>query len=188
MKLYYTVSSASEAVQVKPHLSLGGYKSQSQVTNSQFGNMFSEVTPTTISNFNQNQYIGLVLKNDSIIDVTNVEIYFTFPTGCYSILRLAAVDMVADSAGTLQMEHIDNQFSKPLNATFYEASGSANKVDVGDLDAGTQIGIWIERELLIDVITAQQAAVYEPDPALEGRFKAVVLDKYDDIGMKISWT
>jgi hypothetical protein len=190
MKLYYTVSSGSEAVQAKPHLSLGGYKSSSLLPNSQLGNMFPEITPTTIVNFNQNQYIGLVLKNDTGHSVTSITIYFTFPTGCYSIFRIAAVDMVLDSNGDLQMEHVDNQFSKPLNATFYEASGVGNAVNLGDLADGEQLGLWVERELLLDVITEQQSAIYvaDPNPIYPGRFIPVVLPKSDDIGISIFYT
>jgi hypothetical protein len=189
MKLYYTVSSASEAVQSKTHLSLGGFKSSSLLPNSRLGNMFPEITPTTISNFNQNQYIGLVLKNEVGQFVSNITIYFTFPEGCYSKFRIAAVDMILDSNGDLQMEHVDNQFSKPLNATFYEASGSGNAVVVGDLVDGEQLGLWIERELLLSVITAQQSAIYtaDPNPIYPGRFIPVVLPKFDEIGVSISY-
>lgn len=186
MRLYYTASSQPEAVQTKPHLSLGGFKSGSQLQNSQIGNLFSDITPVTINNFNQNRYIGLVLKNETASTVNNVKLWFAYPTGCYIKLRVSAVDMVQDSDGNYQMEHIGVATSKPLSGDFYEATVDA-KVDLGSLTAGEQIGIWIERELLFEVIKEQQSAVYEPDPALENRFKEVELNKLDTVEIFISW-
>ena len=186
MRLYYTVPSVAEAAQPTPSMSLGGFKSSTPLQNAQFGNMFDGITAVTINNFNQNQYVGLVLKNETGADITNAKLWFVFPTGCYSKLKVAAVDMVAGSNGDLQMEQIMNIFSKPINGDFYEADVD-NKVDLGDLTDGEQIGIWIERSLLLDVITAQSENIYEPDTALENRFKEVVLNKVDDIGLFVSW-
>lgn len=190
MKLYYTVSSGSEQVQTKTSLSLGGYKSSSPLVNSQIGNLFSDITAVTINNFNQNQYIGLVLKNETGIAVTGVSMWFEYPDQCFSIYRVAAIDMITDSSGDKIMEHISNISSKPLNAEFYEAADGDHPVDLGDLAIDEQIGIWIERELLPEVITAQQSDVYapDPDPAHLSRFVEVVLPKLDEINIGISWS
>jgi hypothetical protein len=181
MKLYYTVSSQSEAPQTKPQLSLGGFKSSSQLANSQFENLFGDITPITISNFNQNRYIGLVLKNETGADITNVKLWFNYPDGCYTNLKVAAVDMIQD-----QMEHIDTPTSKPLSGDFYVATEEV-KADLGDLIDGEMIGIWIERELKLDVITEQQSNIYEPDPALESRYKEKEINKLDEIEIFIEW-
>lgn len=188
MRLYYTASSEPEAAQSDPRLSLGGYKSATALTNSKFGNLFSSITPVTVVQFNQNQYVGLVLKNETGIAVTGIQLWFEYPTGCYSKFRVAAVDMVEDTDGNLRMEHLPDINSKPICGEFYEADGEVNKVDLGDLINEEQIGIWIERELLLSVISAQSEAVYEVDPDLQGRFKEVVLPTDEEIKIGISYT
>jgi len=50
-----------------------------------------------------------------------------------------------------------------------------------------QVGIWIERSLLLDFIKTDQSAIYEDDPAHPGRVKEIVLAKEDDIKIVISW-
>lgn len=188
MNLYYTVSSQPEAIQMKPQLSLGGYKSSVKLRNSQLGNLFGDITPFTISNNNQNQYIGLVLKNETGGDITGVKLYFTYPTDSYSLFRVAAVDMFTGSDSNLQMEHIGQITIKPLTGEFFEADGVANQVDLGDLTAGEQIGVWIERELKLDDIKVDQDKVYELVPGYTDRYQEVELNKLDDIKLNISWT
>jgi len=128
MRLYYTAVNGAEVAQPVPQLSLGGFKSSSPLTNSQFGNLFGDITPVSISNFNQNQYIGLILKNETGADVTGVKFWFGLPEGCYTKLKIAAVDLTDDG----QMEHIPNMSSKPLNADFVEATeDGVNSVKAG---------------------------------------------------------
>ena len=188
MKLYYTVSSGNEVQQTKPQLSLGGYKSSSPLVNSQIGNLFSDITPVTINNFNQDQFIGLVLKNETGSIITGVNIWFEYGDSCYSKFSLAAVDMVSNADHHLIMEHIPTINSQPLSGDFVEADGISNAADVGGLAIDEQIGIWIKRTLLPDVVATQQASVYAPDPLLPGRFYEVVLPKLDEINLGISWT
>lgn len=187
MYLYYTVVLGNEAEQGNPVLSLGGYKSSSRLVNSKFNNLFSDISNLTVTNYNQNQYVGLVLKNELGAAKTNVQIWFEYSAKCYSKLRVAAVDMVAGTDGTLQMENVQNLNAKPLNAEFYEADGELNKVNIGDLAAAEQVGIWIERELLLDFIKTDQEAIWEDDPDNGGRVREIPLTKTDDIQLGISW-
>lgn len=187
MYLYYTVIQGDEVAQDKPRFSLGGFKSSSRVVNSQVGNLFSDITNTTLSSYNQNQYIGLVLKNETGAIRTGVQMWFEYPAKCYSKLRIAAVDMAADANGLLQMEHIQTVNEKPLMSEFFEADGTTNKVDIGTMAISEKIGIWIERELLLDIISADQAVIYEADPVNLGRYIEVPLGKEDEIKIGISW-
>lgn len=187
MYLYYTSINGKESQQLNPTLSLGGFKSSSRVDNNKFGNLFGDISNVTISNYNQNQYIALILKNETGANKTNINVWFGYPEKCYSKFLIAAVDMVADASGILQMEYVNNKESKPLFATFYEADGEANSVNIGNLDDGDQVGIWIERELLIDFIKQDQSNIWEDDPAQPGRVKEIVLGKSDDIKLNIKW-
>lgn len=187
MYLYYTTITGNEMEQINPSLSLGGYKSSSRLQNSRFNNLFSDISSLTVVNFNQNQYVGLVLKNELGAIKTNVTLHFIYPEKCYSKFKVAAADMSLDSANVLQMEHIDNINSKPLTGEFFEADGVDNKVELGDMAINEQVGIWIERSLLLDFIKTDQSAIYEDDPLQPGRVKEIVLGKEDDIKINISW-
>lgn len=187
MYLYYTTITGNESEQIVPALSLGGYKSSSRLQNSRFNNLFADISNLTIVNFNQNQYVGLVLKNELGAIKTNVKLWFDYPAKCYSKFRVAAVDMSLDSSNALQMEHIDNINSQPLSGDFFEADGADNKVSLGDMAINEQIGIWIERSLLLDFIKSDQSAIYEDDTDKPGRVKEIPLTKEDDIKINISW-
>ncbi len=187
MYLYYTVASQPEDTQTKPSLSLGGYKSSNKVINSAFNNLFSDITPITVSNYNQNRYIGLILKNETGED-QNVKMWFSYPDDCFSKFRVAAVDLSADSDGNYYMEHIDNVNSSPLYVSeFYEADGEDNAVSLGSIASGGQIGIWIEMELLIDTIKASYENVYEKDPNNSSRYIEKVKETEEEIELHFSW-
>lgn len=187
MKLYYTVASQPEITQSKPSLSLGGFKSASPMPNSSFGNLFSDISMYTVKNANSNRYIALIAKNESETDMVNINVYFTYPFKCASKFRIAAVDLVEDTEGNNFMEHITDNSSKPLYAEFVEANGVDNKVNIGDLPAGGEIGLWIERELLLDTIKEQQNKIFEVttnDPYL---YQPIELPKEDNILFNIIW-
>jgi len=188
MYLYYTNPTEPEVEQSKSQLSLGGYKSSIRVDSGKINNLFSDITPMSVSNYNQNRYVGLVLKNELGSDKTALKLWFDFPENCYSLFKIAAVDMVLDSNNSLQMEHIQTVSSKPLYADFYEADGELNAVDLGDLANGEQIGLWIEMSLLIDTIKDSYSNVYKQDPNNSYRYLEVEKETLDDIGLHISWT
>lgn len=187
MKLYYTISSKEGDIQEKPNLSLGGYKSGNFVNNSEFNNLFSDISQLSLSNYNQNRYIALFLVNESSNDAIDVCLYFEYPEDSYSIFKVAAVTPVTDSDGFKQIERVNTVFSKPLSAVFFEANGEINKVNLGNIDSGSMIGLWIERELKLDFIKDNQLTIYEEDPNLPTRYREKQLSKFDNIQIKISW-
>jgi len=188
MYLYYTVASQPEDAQLKAILSLGGFKSSNKIPNGKLNNMFSDISALSVTNYNQNRYIGLVLKNESGVDATDIYMWFDYPTGCFSKFRISALDMTTNSEGELVMEHVDSVNEQPVYADFNEADGEANKVLIGNLAAGEQIGIWIEMELLVDLIAADYDNVYTDDPSKEWRYLPVEKETIDDVGLSIAWT
>lgn len=187
MFLYYTIVSAENNIQQKPQLSLGGFKAINKVDSNKLNNLFSDISQLTVANYSQNLYIALILRNELSADCENIKIFFTYPENCYSKLRIAAVNLVEDKDGFLQMEHVETPNSKPLFAEFFEADGVDNAVNIGDLEPGESVGIWIERELLIDFINEDQSKVYEPDTNIPTRYKERELEKEDNIQINISW-
>lgn len=189
MYLYYTNITGNELVQSKPQLSLGGFKSSTRLTNSQLLNLFGDISQLSINQFNGNQYRGLVLKNELGVSATDVYLWFVYPADKYCKLRVAAVNMVLDSEGHYQMEHIDNVNSKPLYAEFFEADGKDNKVGLGDIASGEQIGIWIEREFMIDDIILGEQDVYEEVTSVDNvkTYREKVRQTVEEIEINISW-
>jgi len=187
MKLYYTAASQPEALQPKPMLSLGGFKSSSPVPNSVMGNLFGDVSMYTVKNNNANAYIGLVLVNDGTEDAFGVNVWFDHPDESASTFSVAAADMGTDSEGNKFMEHVPSLNSKPLYAEFAEADGEINRVNIGDLPVGGQVGVWIKRSLNIDALKAQQNSIYKQDPLDPYKFLEVKLPKEDTVGIGLSW-
>lgn len=187
MYLYYSIVSNQGDIQQKPHLSLGGYIAKNKVSNGILNNLFSDISQLTISNYNQNTYIALYLKNELGVDCENIRLYFEYPEDCYSKLRVAPVSPVLDNKGFYQIEHVETPNSKPLFGEFYEANGLDNAINLFNLGNGQMIGLWFERELLMDFIKNDQSLVYEVDPSLPGRYKERVLGKEDDIKINIVW-
>lgn len=187
MKLYYTVGSAPEDVQTNPILSLGCYKSSSQVQNGTFNGLFGDISMYSIKNYGGAKYIALVLKNTLATAVENIDIWFEYPTGCACVLQVAAVDMAVDGDGNYYMEHVPTQGSKPLYAEFEEADGEVNRINIGDLLVGGVLGIWIERDLSLEDIKNEQNAIYSVDINNPYYYNAVELTKQEEISIGISW-
>ena len=188
MKLYYTTPTGYLGLQTKPNLSLGGYQSITPLPNSTVGNLFGDISMYTVKNSTQNQYIGLMLKNETIATVHSILIYFVYPTTCYSLMRVAAVTPAVDTDLHSYIENVGSIQSKPIYATFSAADGVTNAVNIGDLAAGGVLGIWFERELLESVIKTDQNNIYVVDPSNPYRYLPVDLSKEDSINIVLSWT
>jgi hypothetical protein len=185
MKFYYTTSAGSNTVQTKPSLSLGGFKSSSPTLNDETGNLFDEITPYTLTK-NKNEYIALMLVNETGGDVTNVEIWFEFPADSYSKYQVAGVIPAVDGDGNSYIERIETRTSKPFYADFVDAEvGSKNSL--GNMLDGAQLGIWIKRELLIDFIETDSCDVYEEDLDNPRQYIPKEKSMEDIINVKLSW-
>lgn len=187
LKLYYTTTKGQDVTQPNAYNSLGGYKSVDLFKNDEFESAFGEISLYTVSKNNQNQYIALMLKNEGITTIENINIWFEFPADCYSKLSIAAVDPVADDEGYMYIENVKTLHSSPVYADFYEANEEENKVDLGDLAAGQMLGLWIKREILVDVIKTDLSEIVENDPEKEHRVRQKTLSTSDLIEMKISY-
>jgi hypothetical protein len=189
MKLYYTSSTSQDAIQADPRLSLGGYKSASPLPNNAFDNLFSEITQFMLSKLPEDEFIALVLKNETGVEVDNLWLWFEYGNTPYSKYLVAAVDMTADVNGILQMEHVPNRNSKPLYADFYEAPGQVNAVEIGTVAIDGMVGIWIQRSLVDGLADSIQAEnnLYTTDPNNADLVVPIVPDKQDAISIHMEW-
>ena len=117
MKLYYTVSSRQDALQAKPNLSLGGFKSSSPVSNSVFNSLFGDLSLLSLERANK-EYIGLVLKNDLLQATDTIKIWLEPALNGYCKYRVAVVEL----STTNEMEAIPTLYSQPMYAEFYEVN------------------------------------------------------------------
>jgi hypothetical protein len=150
LKLYYSGPRSYLAIQQKPNYSLGGYVSSSIVPNNQNGSLFSEISAFTKQS-ETIEVIGLILKNDGIEDINNIQFYFNFPDGVIGQYQIAAVALSKNSKDEYMMEEVSNSQSLPYYAEFYDANGIANKVNLGDLEAGAMIGLWFKRQVNFNI-------------------------------------
>jgi len=187
LKFYYTTSEGQDALQDRPYLSVGGYKSSNSVPNDDLGNLFNEVTPMTIQD-NRAQYIALVLKNESDDDYQDIHLGINYPEDCYSFLEIAVVDMAEDSDGNPIMERVDNMYSRPYVGEFYSpeiTEDAPNGINIGDIDSGGVVAIWFKRTLNTDFIQQDQSEVYEVDSG--ARYKKKELGQEDIIDLVIKY-
>lgn len=185
MKLYYTTSVGTDEVQTKPSISLGGFKSSSLVRNNDYDNLFGELSVYTI-NKNQDEYIALMLHNDLGNDVENVELYFVHPEGCYAKYQVAGVIPTVNGDGDSVIERIPTRYSQPLYAEFEDATEAA-PYDLGTLEDGAMLGIWIKRSLLMDIINTDSSDLYQVDPDNPHRFVPKEASTSDSIQIVINW-
>jgi hypothetical protein len=186
MKLYYTISNGEpNESQSTPSLSLGGFLSSSLVKNNSLDNLFGEITPYTITK-EQDEYIGLMLVNDTGGDITGVNVWFDHPEDSYSKFYILGVLPATNGDGDKYIEAIPDRFSQPVYGTFEEADVN-NKYSLGDIVDGDIVGVWIKRELLLDFISTDSNDVYEEDPENTDRYIAKEKNTSDSISINISW-
>lgn len=150
MNLYYTNISAEDQPQSRTDLSLGGFKSSSLVPNDSFANLFSDLSCYSVKE-NRDEYIGLILKNNTGSQVDDVTLYFTYPTDPQKTIEFAFVALNSNN----EIEIIPTVYSKPLIGTFEGADGIGNAVNIGNLAADAAIGIWFKRIINISELETE---------------------------------
>ena len=186
LKLYYTTTAGEDQPQQNYYNSLGGYKSSNQIASDEFDNFFGEISSTTLSKNNQNQYIAIILKNEGG-GKTNINFWFERAEGCYSKLYIAAVDLAADNDGIYYMENVKSFNSAPIYATFYECENEESAVNLGDLATGEMLGLWVKREILTDIASSDIDNLVIQDPNDENKVVQNSLSQLDTIEMKFSY-
>lgn len=137
MMLYLTGASSSsksnEAPQDDVTKSLGGYISSTPVPNALVNSLFDLISLRTLKeHIKETIAIGLVNKFDTAVSDVNLKIVGSQDNLC--LFKIAAVK--ADENHL--MEHINNRYSEPINADFYDATFFKGSVDVEILYPGVE--------------------------------------------------
>lgn len=185
MKFYYTTSAGTDVIQSKQVLSLGGFKSSSSILNDEFDNLFGELTAMTISN-DKDEYMALMLVNETGVDLVNVQIWLNHPETSYSLIEVAGVIPTINADGEYYFERIPTKNSRPFYAEF-ETADVDNKYFIGELDANGHLGVWFKRSLLQDFIETNSLDIYQEDPLNPRQYVPKDPGTEDSIDIKLSW-
>lgn len=165
MMLYLTGASSSiaksgEAPQDDPMKSLGGYVSTSPVPNAAINTLFDLVSMRTIKDKTKETIaIALVNKFDYAVSEVSLKVVSEPDNVCR--FRVAAVPI----GDNYEMEHINNRYSEPLSADFYDATFYRASVDVEIRKAGVK-----GEEIVFDPFDI--TAVVE-EGGIEGTYQAI---------------
>lgn len=187
MQLYYTNSQKPNGEQTKPSLSLGGYISGSTIPNDLLNNIITDISRLAIDN-NGKETIIIALTNTLSNDVENVKIWFEYPTdeednnASHVKLELAIVDPTVDDCGDYVFERLNSFSVSPLYATFSEPNSNANAINVGTIEAGKSVGIWIRK-----TINKTNASPLSCDQLYENFKNNVTLDNQQTIDFFIHY-
>ena len=186
MILYYTCIQGTAISQPKPEFSLGGYMSSSPVPNGILGNLFSELSLLTLDKL-QDEFIGLILYNEQTTPSNDVELYFNYPApdlngNPTNIYKYYIASVQLNTTGQ-PMENILNRNAQPFNATFYDAAGQSEAVNLGVIPSQTGLALWIKRSVISDNIKL----LFDPT-TLDNNFLAgTVPSSVEEIDMVITY-
>ena len=140
--LYYTGAIKPEDIQQDPSLSLGGYKSSTQIPNGTIHNLFPKITQSTII---QDKKIirMIVLQNLTSSAINNVKLFIQ--NGDYSLFTMSAIAPGYDEqCERFFFEKVSNEQSLPYQGTL-ESYNEQSPLIIETLAPGAYIGIWIRR-------------------------------------------
>jgi len=186
MRFFYTGAKTFNALQANIILSLGGFLSCTPIPNAQISNLFSDISSLSIERDNFT-VIAIALRNELDKDVEDIFLWFDFPTDAFTKLEFAFVDVNDDGEGNLSIEKLSNPHSVPYFADFQEANGEANKVNIGDLEKGKYLGLYIKQTFISDLGTKFTCDELTKNINDDGTFKTAPVTK-EDIVLNLDWT
>lgn len=188
MNLYYTTTTGANNEQPNPERSLGGFKSSTPVANDDFSNIFDEISLMTMKS-GRDEYRAIVIKNEFAEAVQNITIKITRPEGSICSYKLAVGAMnIVNKYNQKSMENVLSPNNKPFRAKFIDMDADA-VLEVGDLNPGDEIGLWICRHVDVETAKQQYNDVCEPDPTdpTARRYKPVKHPQQESIDLVIDW-
>ena len=190
MNLYYTTTTGYDQEQPNPDRSLGGYKSSTRVVNDDFNNIFDEISIMTIRS-GRDEYRAIVIKNEYTTRIDNLQVRITAPEDAICTYKLAVGEMnIVDKYRRVLMENVATINNKPFHATFVDMSEPDVVLQVGSLEPGQEIGLWVCRHVNQDEARLQYETVCEPDPNdPQGRiYREVTHPTVESINVDFTWT
>lgn len=148
--LYYTGASKPEAIQDNPSLSLGGFKSSTQIPNGQIHNLFPKITQSVVMT-NRKAIRMIVFHNQLTTTMNNIKLYIENSEHCKFTLVPIAPGFDSE-CNRYFFEKVTDEQNLPYQGTLAEYTQAA-PFTIPTLEAGKFIGVWIRRELDLDKFT-----------------------------------
>lgn len=188
MKLFYTTVTGYDVEQPNTERSLGGYKSATAVVNSDFNNLFDELSVMSIKN-GRDEYRAIIAVNDSDKTVENFKIKLQSSEGNICSFKIAAIPLVdSNKYGQYFMENVSTQYSKPFRAEFVDMNG-VNEITIDTIPATGEVGVWFDRHIDKELATIQYETVCKPDPTDPNarRYVPVESTKEEAVDVTFTW-
>jgi hypothetical protein len=143
IKAYYSGAASLDASQTDPALSLGGYKSSSEIANFAFNSLFPDVSGTdTLSG--STDYRAFFVKNENYERWRNPKAYFhEVDTNSYENLWFGLEDT---TSGAIQT--IPNDSTSPTGIAWYDPVSLASGISFNDVSSQGYFGVWIKKEII----------------------------------------
>lgn len=167
LQIFYTGADSPFAKQTDPSKSLGGYVSKSLIPNSDFSNLFGEISQLAREKKSRNIRV-IAIKNTSNIAKTGLSVYINPNTETDVKFQLGFQDPddnlneCKDVCG----EKVANQNALPHTIIMSDVEGVANKITLPDLDTGAYMILYITREIIngIQSYSYEQLLEQEENP------------------------
>ena len=188
MLLYYTTINGYRNPQSNPERSLGGFMSSTPVANSDFSNLFDELSIMTIKS-GRSEYRAIMLYNESDSAYRNIFIKMEKSEDCLCDYELSVGEMIhINKYGQKSMENVSSINHRPFNAEFIKMD-SDSVLQVGDLEPGQEIGLWICRTVDKAKAKEQLENVCVPDMNDPSGRRYIGVDKIkeESVSLIIEW-
>lgn len=147
MKIYYTGATTALGQNFRPLVaSLGGLVSGTMVPNGRKNSLFPDFSKEMLEKSGR-LVIGIVLKNDALVSLTNLVLNLVRTTSNTQIVYKVGT---AEISGDLAMEQIQSSSDLPYNTTFMALTSEV--VLASSLDVEEYLGLWlmVEYEAISD--------------------------------------
>lgn len=189
MKLYYTTTTGYNNEQPNVQSSLGGFKSATPVVNDDFDNLFGEISVMTIRS-GRDEYRAIILKNEMTAVARKVRVSMVPPENGIATFKMA-IGKVGNpnKYGYKSMESVSSVYSKPFQGEFVDMTDEGAVLEIGNLAAGEEVGLWVCRHIDGEKARQQFNAVCEPDPTdtTARRWRPIERPKVECANIVISW-
>ena len=146
IKLLYTGSQPKCGLQQQDSSrSLGGFVSDSPVTNDFLSNLFSDLSMSSVDS-NLAEFKAIAAQNNSGVTKTNVKLWMEVDVNDFCDYQIAVVEIGKDNCDCDFMESISNSNAAPFYAEFHTAD-SGSKLNIGSVLSQAYFGVWIKRKL-----------------------------------------
>lgn len=148
--IYYTGAIQNQAEQPSAIKSLGGFVSSTHVPNDVMNNLFPVIDISTLTN--KTKHIRVIAFKNETENKINLKVYTESQADSISKLNIGLIKQstMSDACLTPYFETLPNGISKPIYVELHNAEGELNAVEITDINAGEYVGVFIQREIIIE--------------------------------------